>query len=246
MHKKSFLHTINLFLRSLLFSIIMGTTIFSYSIICALAMPFPLRYRYAIVVSWTRFMIYMLKVICKIEYKLEGVENIPKNRNGIILSKHQSTWETLFLPGVFFEAAIILKRELLWLPFFGWGLASVDPIAIARSEKTSAMEQIIKKGKACLEAGRWILVFPEGTRMAIGKVGKYHLGGARLAVATQHPVIPVAHNAGRFWPRRKFIKKPGTIRMVIGPLIETTGRKPEEIMLQVKNWIEETIQQIDS
>jgi 1-acyl-sn-glycerol-3-phosphate acyltransferase len=133
----------------------------------------------------------------------------------------------------------------LWLPFFGWGLATIDPIAINRSKKTNAMEQIIKKGKVCLDAGRWILVFPEGTRIPYGKVGHYKAGGARLAVTTGYPVIPVAHNAGRYWSKRGFIKKPGTVQMVIGPLIETKNKTPDEVLAEVKDWIEGTIKKID-
>jgi 1-acyl-sn-glycerol-3-phosphate acyltransferase len=242
---KSFLYTINLYIRSFIFIVIALSSIIVQSFICILGSPFPLRYRYALVTAYVGFIIWLLKVICHVDYKIEGLENIPKDRAGVILSKHQSIWETYYLPTIFHEPAIILKRELLWLPFFGWGLATVNPIAINRGKRSSAMQQIITKGKKCLEEGRWILIFPEGTRIPVGKIGKYRLGGARLAVETGYPVIPVAHNAGRFWPRRQFIKYPGTVRMVIGPLIETKGRTPEEVMEQTKNWIEDTIARID-
>lgn len=172
------------------------------------------------------------------------MENIPTNRSGVVLSKHQSTWETFFLQGLFYQSAIILKRELLWVPFFGWGLAIIDPIAINRSNTNNAMSQIITKGRKCLEAGRWILVFPEGTRIPYGQVGKYRVGGARLATATGYPVIPVAHNAGRFWPKRSFLKTPGTIHVVIGPLIETIDRSAEEVLAEAKNWIEGTMKKL--
>lgn len=242
---KNFFHTLNLFIRSLIFSIIMLSYMIIQSFLSIAAFPLPLRYRYAMITLFISFMIRTLKVVCRIDYQIEGLENIPHDRSGIILSKHQSTWETFFLPTIFHEPAIILKRELLWVPFFGWGLATIDPIAINRTKTSSAMEQIIKKGKKCIDAGRWILIFPEGTRIPFGKIGKYRTGGARLAVATEAPVIPVAHNAGRFWPRRKFIKQPGTVRMVIGPLIETKGRNPEEITEQAKQWIEETVLKIN-
>lgn len=163
---------------------------------------------------------------------------------GVVFSKHQSAWETFFLPLIFHDPAVIAKRELLWIPFYGWGLAAADPILINRKDKTSAMQQIINKGKRALAAGRWILVFPEGTRVPVGEVGKYHLGGARLAVATDVLIIPVAHNAGYFWPRRKFIKQPGTIQVVIGPVIETSGQTPEAVMDLAKNWIETTVTRI--
>lgn len=243
--KPSFLHETNLFIRSLLFTSFNLAFIFCYSFLCLVAFPLPLRFRYGLITFYLSVVLWMLKVICRIDYELIGAENIPKDRNGVILSKHQSTWETFFLPILFKQPAIILKRELLWVPFFGWGLASTNPIAIDRNNHATAMDQIIKKGKECLDSKRWILVFPEGTRIPVGKVGKYRLGGARLAVGTGYPVIPVAHDAGKFWPRRKFIKQPGTIKIVIGPLIETKGRTAEEVMNEAKNWIEETVKKID-
>jgi 1-acyl-sn-glycerol-3-phosphate acyltransferase len=223
----SWLNKINLFIRSSFFSLLMLITTILYSFICIAASPFAI--------------LWLLKIICHIDYKIKGLENIPKNRSGIVLSKHQSTWETFFLQGLFHQAAIILKRELLWVPFFGWGLATIDPIAIDRNNTNSAMNQIITKGRKCLEAGRWILVFPEGTRIPPGKIGKYRIGGARLATETGYPVIPIAHNAGYFWPKRSFIKTPGTIHVVIGPLIETKNRSAEEVLADAKNWIEDTM-----
>lgn len=245
MKKTSFLHRASLFLRSLIFTVIMASGIILYSFLCLLSWPLPFRYRYKIIANFTGMILIILKYICQIDYHVQGLENIPKDRTGIVLSKHQSTWETFYLPTVFHQMAIILKRELLWIPFFGWGLAIIDPIAINRSKKSSAMDQIIKKGKACLNAGRWILIFPEGTRIPYGKVGHYKAGGARLAVATEAPIIPVAHNAGRYWSKRGFIKKPGTVQMVIGPLIETKNKTPDQVLEEVKSWIETTIKKID-
>jgi len=246
MQKKSLVNRINLFFRSLLFTVFMSTVTFFYGIFCLFARFLPFRYRYAIIMFWTSTMVWALKHLCQVDYQIEGLENIPKDRVGVILSKHQSTWETFLLPTLFHQAAIILKKELLWVPFFGWGLAIIDPIAINRSDKSNAMDQVISKGKICLEKKRWILVFPEGTRIPPGEIGKYRLGGARLAVATNVPVIPVAHNAGYHWPKRGFIKTPGTIRVVIGPLIETTDRSAEEVMSQAKDWIEETVLKLGS
>lgn len=234
-----------LFIRSLIFSIYSLSSIVFYSFVCLLSMPLPLRYRHGLIRIFLRAYIGVLEKICRIHYVVEGLENIPVDRGGIIFSKHQSTWETMFLPLIFHDPAVIVKRELLWIPFFGWGLAASNPIAINRSDKTSAMQQIIRKGKQCLQEGRWILVFPEGTRTAHGTVGHYRLGGARLAVATGYPVVPVAHNAGRCWPRRKFLKIPGTIHVVVGPLIETKGRPPEEVLASARDWIERTMSRID-
>jgi 1-acyl-sn-glycerol-3-phosphate acyltransferase len=236
-------NNMNLFIRSLFIFLFSCVTIPIYSFFClaSLLLFVPLRYRCALVRSYLHIHIFLLKKICRIDYQIEGLGNIPKNRPVIILSKHQSTWETFFLPLIFHAPAIILKRELLWIPFFGWGLAVTDPIAIDRGKQKSAMQQIINKGKQCLQKGRSILVFPEGTRIPFGQVGKYKLGGARLAVETHTPILPVAHNAGRFWPKGKFIKTPGTIRIVIGPLIETEGQKTEVVLEQVKSWIENTV-----
>ncbi len=222
----------------------MSTFTFFYSFFCVAANILPFRCRYAIIMFWNKIIIHALKILCKVDYKIEGLENIPKDRTGIILCKHQSTWETFMVPTLFHHAAIILKKELLWVPFFGWGLAIIDPIAINRKDPTNAMDQVISQGKKCLAEGRWILVFPEGTRIPVGHIGKYRLGGARLATATHAPIIPIAHNAGRHWPKRGFIKKPGTIRLVIGKLIETEGRTPEELMEEAKTWIEKTVKKI--
>lgn len=238
------MYKINLFIRSFIFSSYTCISAILWSFVCSASFFLPLSYRYKLVSLWTDSVIKALKLICHVNYHVTGWDNIPKNQNGIILCKHQSTWETFFLPGQFNELAIILKRELLWIPFFGWGLAQIDPIAINRSKASNAMGQIINKGKKYLAAGRWILVFPEGTRIATGKVGKYRLGGTRLAVTTGYPILPIAHNAGVFWPRKGFIKKPGTVQVVIGPLIETQNRTPEEVLAEAKNWIESTMKKL--
>ena len=236
---------INLFIRSLIFSIYSLSTIVLYSLVCAFTVIFPLPVRYVFIRAYLRVYMWVLKHLCHIDYTVEGLENIPKDHSGIVMSKHQSTWETFFLPLIFKDPVVIVKRELLWIPFFGWALAVSNPISINRSEKSSAMAQVISKGKKYLKLGRWIIVFPEGTRTAVGQIGHYRLGGARLAVETGSDIIPVAHNAGRRWPRRKFIKRPGMIRVVVGPAISTKGRTPEEVLTLTKNWIESTVARID-
>lgn len=235
---------LNLFFRSLIFSIGSIFLIMFFSLLCLPALLLPLHYRHRLLRFFVFLYLGLLQKVCRIRYKVEGLEHIPKKRFGVIFSKHQSAWETFFLPTIFHDPAVIAKRELLWIPFYGWGLAASDPILINRKNKTTAMQQIIRKGKKCMEQGRWILVFPEGTRVSVGEVGKYHLGGARLAAATEAPVIPVAHNAGHFWAKRGFIKKPGTVHVVIGPVIETKGRTPDEIMTLAKDWIETTMLRI--
>jgi 1-acyl-sn-glycerol-3-phosphate acyltransferase len=231
----------SMLIRSTIFSIVVPVFTVFYSMLCVASYVMPLRYRFHVVMGWSRTIVWLLKVICCIDYKITGRENIPKDRNGIVMSKHQSAWETFYLPPRFHQTAIILKRELYWVPFFGWGMAASNPIGINRNDKLSAMNQIITKGKQCLEEGRWVLVFPEGTRIAPGEVGKYRLGGARLASDSGYPVLPVAHDAGYYWSRRKFIKTPGTIEVVYGPIIETKGRTAEEILALTKDWIEGTM-----
>ncbi len=242
---RDFFNYINLFIRSLIFWFYSVTTIILYSFVCLLSMPFPLTFRHALIRYYMYVYFYVLKKVCRLDYRIEGRENIPTNNNGIIMCKHSSTWETFFLPQYFHTPAPLAKRELAWVPFFGWGLAIADPIFINRNDKKTAMQQIIDKGTKCLQQGRSIMVFPEGTRVPFGQSGHYKMGGARLAAATGYPIIPVAHNAGWYWPRRTFIKKPGTITVVIGPMIETKGKKPEEILKLTKDWIETTMTRIN-
>lgn len=232
---------INLFIRSFLFWVYSTTTIVIYSLVCVLCAFLPLDTRHAVIRVYLRAYFAVLKALCGIDYHIEGLENIPKNHSAVILSKHQSTFETFLLPLIFHAPAVIIKKQLLWVPFFGWALRTGGPIAIDRTDKKSAMQQILDQGTAMLRAGRWVLLFPEGTRIPYGEIGHYRLGGARLAVAAGVPVIPVAHDAGKAWPRRHFIKRPGTVHMVIGKPIATENKTPEEVLALTKEWIEHTI-----
>jgi 1-acyl-sn-glycerol-3-phosphate acyltransferase len=232
------------FIRSLLFSLIMILATFFYSFFCVLAIPLPYGFRYRMIASWTGFIVLTAKWICGIRYRVEGLENIPDDA-AIIFSKHQSTWETFFLPTLFDHLTIILKKELLKIPFFGWGLSIIDPIAIDRSDKRGAMGQILKQGSERLAMGRKVLFFPEGTRIAPGQAGQYKIGGARLAEKTGVCVIPVAHNAGKFWPRRGFIKKAGVIQVLIGPPIQAVNKDAATILAEAKRWIESSMQTMD-
>lgn len=229
-----------LFLRSLTFSLgmILATVILAIpSPILALV---PYRPRYRFLNMWHRFVIWWLKVTCKIHYEIEGQEHIATAHPGIVFSRHESTWETLALTKIFPAQAWVLKRELLWVPFFGWALAVLEPIAIDRNAGRKAINQIIDQGISKLKAGRWIVVFPEGTRIAPGETKKFGVGGALLAAKSGYPVVPVAHNAGEFWPKRGFLKKPGTIRVVIGKPIATEGRKASDINDEAEQWINST------
>jgi 1-acyl-sn-glycerol-3-phosphate acyltransferase len=166
-----------------------------------------------------------------------GTDNIPK-KPSIVLSNHQSAWETLAFQQIFPPQVWVLKKELLHIPFFGWGLAMTSPIAINRSLGRTALKQIVRQGKDRLKKGLWIVIFPEGTRIDPGKKGKYGIGGAWLATNTGVPVVPVAHNAGILWGKNSFIKFPGTITVSIGEPIDPTGMKASELNTRVEEWIE--------
>ncbi len=186
---------------------------------------------------WARYIRWSLKVFCGIDHRVQGQENLPSTPS-VILSNHQSAWETILFQTIFPAHSYLLKKELLWLPFFGWSLATNEPIAINRGKKTQALQQLITQGKQRLADGRWIAIFPEGTRMPVGQPGEFQAGGAYIAVKANVPVIPVAHNAGVFWNKKHpFRKNPGTIDVVIGPAIQTSGRKPRDVNKEAKDWI---------
>lgn len=190
---------------------------------------------------WGRINLEAVGIICGLKYRLHGWEKLP-NDNCIVLSKHQSTWETIALRGLLPSTNTwVIKRELLWIPFFGWGMAALGPIALDRKAGRQAIKQLVQEGRQSLEAGRWVVIFPEGTRTSPGEHIKYNLGGALLAEKTGYPILPIAHNAGVFWKRRGILKFPGFIDLVIGDPIRTQGLKASEINLLVEGWIEETV-----
>lgn len=226
-----------LLIRSSVYAFLHVTTAIIFSVLAVLLWPLPFKWRYKVVSKWAIFNIWLLKIICAIRFEIEGRGNIPEEPC-IILCKHQSAWETLALQAVFPPQVWVLKRELLWIPFFGWGLASLNPIAINRSAGRKALSQVIEQGRDRLSSGAWVVVFPEGTRIASGYMGRFGIGGARLAVETGYPVMPVAHDAGKAWPKRGFIKYPGVIKMVIGDMIPTQGKTAAEVNEQVYHWME--------
>ena len=234
-----------LLLRSLIFSLGSLLSLLVMAPVSMLTWPLPFAFRFRVISQWARFNVWWLGLTCAVRYEVIGRENITAE-NGIVLCKHQSTWETLILQQIFPLQVWLLKRELLWVPLFGWALALLEPIAINRGAGRKAIQQLIEQGKHKLAQGRWVVIYPEGTRTAPGKRGRYALGGAILAEHSGYPVVPVAHNAGEFWPRRKFIKRPGTIKLVIGPAIETKGRKAQDINAEVEAWIEGQMEQITS
>ena len=230
-------------LRSTFFALgqILLTLLFTPLALAVLTLPYRTRYR--VIMQWAFLNIWWLGVACGLRHRVEGLENIPE-RPTIVLCKHQSAWEALVLPRYFSPQTWVLKRELLLIPFFGWGLASLRPIAINRASGRSALEQVLEQGRRRLSEGIWVVVFPEGTRVAPGKQGRYRPGGAVLAEATGHAVVPVAHNAGDYWPRRGFLKRPGTIHLVIGKPMESAGRSAKGINACAAEWIESTVHEL--
>ena len=231
------------FVRSLLFSAAMISSTFLIALLLMLFSPAPFTVRSRLGRGYAWFVVSALKLFCGINYNVSGRENIPEGA-AIILSKHQSTWETYALQLFFPPQVWVLKRELMWLPVFGWGMAALKPISINRGSGRKAVNQIIEKGKQRLDAGIWVTIFPEGTRIAPGQHKRWGIGGAVLAESSGYPVVPVAHNAGEFWGRRSFIKKPGTIQVVIGKPIEPKGLKATEINKIAENWMKSTMAEI--
>jgi 1-acyl-sn-glycerol-3-phosphate acyltransferase len=227
--------------RALFFYVVVGLAAIVVAPLSLLALPLPFGVRYSLTTMWNRFAIFWLAVTCGVRHRVTGMENVPTDGGPmIIFCKHQSAFETILLPPMFPPQVLVFKRELLWIPFFGWGLASMQPIVLDRSARHQALRTLITEGKERLGRGLWITLFPEGTRVAPGLKGRYNAGGALLAAETGVPVLPIAHNAGVFWPRNSFAKNPGTIDIVIGNVIPTAGRDAREILADAENWIEST------
>lgn len=227
-------------LRSLLFTtyLFVSTAVFAVAVL--LSAPFPYAVRHAVARSWARSALWLLGALCRLDYVVEGRENIPPG-NHISMWKHSSSWETIAQLVVFPPQAWVLKHELMWIPILGWAIHLMRPIAIDRASGHVAVNQVLDQGRQRLEAGMWILVFPEGTRMAPGTTRKYGISGALLAAQTGRLVVPVAHNAGHYWPRRGLLKKPGTIRVVVGAPFDPGGLEPRELNERVQAWIESAV-----
>lgn len=230
-------------LRSTLFEILRAIATVVFSCIALLTFPFSPLTRYRVITLWNRLVIWLARVICGVEYRVLGLENLPK-QPAIVMAKHQSAWETIALPILLPPQAIVIKRELLRVPFFGWGFAMLSPIAIDRGAGKDALRQITERGRHRIAQGFWVLIFPEGTRVAPGTKGRYGIGGAWLATHTNTPVLPIAHNAGEVWPRHAFLKRPGVVTVSIGPVIESAGLKAGELNEKVEAWIEGEMEKI--
>ena len=234
-----------LILRSLLFYIGQIISTILIAPIGVIAFPLDFKKRYYLITRWAVFNLWWLKLCCNVRYEIVGVDNIPE-KPCIVMCKHQSAFETLALQRIFIPQIWVLKKELLQIPIYGWGLASMQPIAINRDSTIKSFKQIADQGYERLKKGYWVVIFPEGTRVAPNKKKKYLPGGGMLAEKSGAQVVPIAHNAGRLWPRNSMIKKPGLITIKIGPVIKSENKSAKEITNEVENWIEKAVGELPS
>lgn len=223
-----------LFIRSFLYSIGLVVSILVLTILLFLCF-FKQHYRYLIASKWSSFCSWWLKVTVNIKIDIQGLENIYKGPC-VILSNHQSAWETIALQSIFPIQTFVIKKELKWIPVFGWCLSMSMPITIDRKDKLSSIKEVITQGSDRIANGISILIFPEGTRMPYNKLGKYQSGAIAIARKSKCPIQPVYHNAGKFWPKGVFIKKPGTIKIIIGKPIYDFDTEPNKLILEIENW----------
>lgn len=224
-------------LRSAVFALLQIALTILFTFVAFASFPFSPHTRYRMITGYNHTVIWLARVILGIRYVVLGRENLPKTP-AVIMSKHQSAWETVAFLCLFPPVAAVIKQELLDLPFFGWAYRMLSPIAIDRSAGRAALKKIVEQGRDKLAQGFWVLVFPEGERVAAGEKGRYGIGGGWLAANTGAPVVPVAHNAGEVWAKDAFIKHPGIITISIGPVISSQDKSASEIMREVEAWIE--------
>ena len=234
-------------LRSLLFVLWMAATVIPWAVFSLIASIFirgtPLFW---FTTFWLRIAITGCRFICGVRYEVKGMENLPDGP-AILLSKHQSTWETFAFPTLMPRPlCYVFKRELLFIPFFGWAMARLDMVHIDRSKRAEAWNRVAEQGKRFMAQGNWVIMFPEGTRIARGQQGTYKTGGTRLALATGAPVVPIAVNSASCWPRKSFLVRPGLITVSIGQPIAPAGREADELMREVEGWIEGEMRRIDA
>jgi 1-acyl-sn-glycerol-3-phosphate acyltransferase len=238
-------------LRSAVFVLWMAATVVPWGILMLLLSIFVRGERlYWPTMRWLRMAIWGARVICGVEHRVQGMEHLPSRadkRSAVVLaSKHQSTWETFAYPTLMSHPlAYVFKRELLYVPFFGWAMGRLDMIHIDRSKRNEAWAKVERQGRALFEQGVWVIMFPEGTRIARGERGSYKTGASRLAISAGVPIVPIAVTAAKCWPRKSFLLRPGVIDVSIGKPIASEGRKPDELMREVEDWIESEMQRLD-
>jgi 1-acyl-sn-glycerol-3-phosphate acyltransferase len=224
-------------LRSLLFNAYMILSACLFGAFMSLCFWSPHSFQFAIARCWARCLLWVLARLCGLKFTVEGRERIPEGAH-IVMSNHTSAWETIAQFVIFPPHVWVLKRELLWIPFVGWGLKLLRPIAINRGQGHRAANQVVEQGQARLEEGLWVIVFPEGTRVVAGETKKFGFSGALLATATGKLLVPLSHNAGRFWPRRGIVKKSGTVHVVIGEPITSVGKNPRQLTDEVRRAVD--------
>ena len=233
-------------MRSVIFVLWMAVTVVPWALAVLVYSVFVRGDKvYWLCVGWLNTAIWGARVICGVRARLHGTENLPDSPV-VLLPKHQSTWETFAFPGLMPRPlCYVFKRELLYIPFFGWAMGRMDMIHIDRSKRAEAWKRVAEQGRRFMADGHWVIMFPEGTRIARGQKGNYKSGGTRLAVETQRPVLPVAVTSARCWPRKSFVLRPGVIDISIGRPIPSTGREPDELMREVEVWIESEMHRLD-
>ncbi len=229
--------------RSLLYLLLAILITAPFGLLVTLSIVFPMKFRFWLIGLWRSAFLAMCKVVLGLDYQVIGRENIPSTP-AVILSKHQSAWETVSLQAIFPPLVFVLKKSLLMIPFLGWAFAAVKMISIDRSAGKDALRQVVDQGRERLKAGYWVVIFPEGTRIAPGESRRFKTGGAHLAVSTGALAVPVAHNAGEFWAKNAFVKKPGRITVSIGPAINTNGKTAAEVTALAEQWIEAEMRRI--
>ncbi|ODN43000.1 lysophospholipid acyltransferase family protein [Piscirickettsia litoralis] len=236
-----FLKTTSL-IRSIIYYIIVGIITVFISITSIITLPLPFKIRYNYIMAFCPIALLCARWICGIRCNIEGKEHLSGEKVAVIISNHQSAWETFLFPTIFPPLAIIIKKSLLKIPFWGWSFASLEPIAINRDDGKKAMLQILRQGKAAVDKGRWIVIYPEGTRSQPGEIAPFKKGSGILAASLHQPIFPIAHDAGKCWPKNSFIKYPGTVNVRIGNKIDTKNKKHDQINSECYEWIKEQLQ----
>jgi 1-acyl-sn-glycerol-3-phosphate acyltransferase len=240
-----------IYLRSALFLVWLIVTVIPWSLVAVVASAFtrgaPL---YWLCAGWLKVAILGAKWICGVNWRVQGMENVPTAADGtasvILVPKHQSAWETFAFPAIMpHPLAYVFKRELLYVPFFGWAIGRLDMVHINRGRGSEAWRKVVEQGTRIMSQGTWMIMFPEGTRTERGGQGEYKTGASRLAVTSKTPLVPIAVTSARCWPRKTFLLRPGTIDISIGRPISPQGRRPDDLMREVEGWIEAEMRRLD-